>query len=164
MICTFDEKFRANYDQWLKRMKGRGLSATDAEDTVQDALERAWRYYDCDAPPRDFDGWFHTVLDNCRKDKVKEIRLGGLTTSIDDVDYEPYVEEEEGQPEIVLEVMDTINTYEEPRKTILTLYFMSACPVRDIAQITGTKLNTVKSRVARFNTYLRETYGETMCR
>ena len=143
-----------NLARWLSR------SATDAEDIVQDAMLRAFRSYDGfkggDAKP-----WLLAIVRNCWRTATADKRRRA---------NEPLPEEHETpltaqgpDPEgAALRASENraldlaIASLPGEFREVLILREMEDMSYREIADITGTPMGTVMSRLARARAMLRE--------
>jgi RNA polymerase sigma-70 factor (ECF subfamily) len=143
-----------NLARWLSR------SAADAEDIVQDAMLRAFRSYDGfkggDAKP-----WLLAIVRNCWRSAAADKRRRA---------NEPLPEEHETpltavgpDPEDAAllaserRALDlAIASIPEEFREVLILREMEDMSYREIADITGTPMGTVMSRLARARALLRD--------
>jgi RNA polymerase sigma-70 factor (ECF subfamily) len=146
MNTIIDEYYRENYEQLIKRLSYRLGSPENAEDAVQEAFTRAVKYYkSCTS---DFDRWFKVIMSNVVKDFQKEIRLAGLTKSIED-SYE------ELDPIVTDHIRACFRSHMEKLsdskrsfdKEILRLNILFGYNRKEIAQILGISDRTVKRKL-----------------
>jgi RNA polymerase sigma-70 factor (ECF subfamily) len=142
--------------RWLSR------SPSDAEDIVQDAMLRAFRAYDGfqggDAKP-----WLLAIVRNCWRDSAADRRRRAQVP----------IPEEESQPLIAPDpdperraqsaseqrrLDGAIAALPEEFREALVLREIEDLSYREIAEITGTPIGTVMSRLARARALLREKY------
>ncbi len=149
-----------NLARWLTR------DATAADDIVQDAVLRAYRAFDGfrgeDAKP-----WLLAIVRNCHRTALGQTRRRG---------HVPLPDEESKGPEIVAEGPDPekvaissnlsrklnalIATLPEEFRETLILREMEDLSYREIADVTGSPIGTVMSRLARARALLREKWIE----
>lgn len=118
-----------------------------AEDVVQDAFVRALKAIDqCRGAPK---AWLLAIVRNCFLDWT---RTNGIQAPISDL---PEVADPE-TPELVLErskmvatVREVIECLPEPFRSVVVLRELEQLSYRDIAEVTGTPIGTVMSRLAR---------------
>lgn len=119
-----EKYYRENFDTLCKRMGRACDSATDGEDVVQDAFERAIKYYASYNPHADFERWFSIILSNCLKAHKSRTRMGAVSKPIEEHydDLEPVVPDDIRSITKV-EIRNLIDNSSEPRKEILRLTF-----------------------------------------
>ena len=124
-----------NLARWLAR------PPLDADDIVQDAMLRAFRAFDS------FRGdnvkpWLLSIVRNCF------LTAAGQSRRTRTVPIEPDGESETGDPALVADAPDP--------EAVLVLREMEDLSYREIAQITGSPIGTVMSRLARARGMLKE--------
>lgn len=142
-------------------------NTTDAEDVVQDAYLRAYRYFDA-FHGGNFRVWLLTIVRNCFMTWVRENRSSRMVFHADPpVGTTAETEETAwGQrptdPETML--LDSIDSQTLARlmerlpveyREVLLLREVEDLPYKDIAAITGVPLGTVMSRLSRARLALR---------
>ena len=139
-----------NLARWLSR------SPADADDIVQDAMLRAFRAFDGfrggDAKP-----WLLTIVRNCWLSAGAASRRRGHTLLEESVaDEGPDPEESAIQAGHLRRLDAMIARLPDDFREVLILREMEDMSYREIAEITGTPIGTVMSRLARARTMLRE--------
>lgn len=149
-----------NLARWLAR------PPVEADDIVQDAILRAYRGFDGfrggDAKP-----WLLAIVRNCFFTAVGQARQRMIVPLSDDGQTEHDAAFIDGQPDPELvsiradqsrKLDEIIAALPEEFREVLVLREMEDLSYRDIAQVTGTRIGTVMSRLARGRTLLRQTW------
>jgi RNA polymerase sigma-70 factor, ECF subfamily len=144
-------------------------NSTDAEDIVQDAYLRGWRYFD-GFRGGDMRVWLLAIVRTCFLSWIKDNRSSRLVF----FGQEPVGAEAETawaepplDPEVLLldrvdsvVLADLVAKLPAEYREVLLLREMEDLSYRDIAQITGTPIGTVMSRLARARMALRKLWQE----
>lgn len=153
-----DKYYRENYDLLVKRVKSRAGSQENAEDVVQEAFTRALKYYK--SCSNNFERWFSVILSNTLKDHQKDLRLAGLTKSIDDSlnELEPII------PNHVKDLfrahMDKLSAHKASyNKEIIRLNILFGYNSKEISQLLGLANGTVRNSLSMFTKEVQEIYG-----
>ncbi|MBE7721578.1 RNA polymerase sigma factor [Lacrimispora indolis] len=128
----------------------------DALDIVQNAVLKALDHYESLKNPDAIKTWFYRILVNesiyfLKKDK-KEIASGeelGLEIPYYEQGYEPSED-----------LYDEINQLDTETQNIIKLRFFEEMSLKEIAEITGANLNTVKARLYRGLKLLKQNIQE----
>lgn len=158
MNKIIDAYYRENYDALVKRLSYRLGTRENAEDTVQEAFTRAVKYYEsCSV---DFDRWFKVLLANAVKDAQGDMRMAGLTKSIDDAtdELEPII------PDHVKDFfrghMDKLSlTKPSYNKEVVRLNILFGYDPREISEQLDLSINFVKNSLKAFTKEVKEIYG-----
>ena len=141
--------------------------AADAEDAVQECYLRALRHFDSYRGPA-MKPWLFAILRNvCRAEFAR--RASSPTAPIDDVpddaEQTPLWHEAQETPEAqMLHRWDSttigrlVAALAEPFRETLVLREIHDLSYREIAQVTGSPIGTVMSRLARARALLKETW------
>lgn len=150
--------YRANYDQLVKRMTWATGSPMDAEDVVQDAFEKALKYYK--SKNQDFERWFSVILSNCFKTHKSKERLGGTSKPIEEHEdeiepvYHTAIEEITRQ-----EIRDLANSKPEKQREVLRLTFdFGYKPSEIVTLIPDVTLRQVSYHLETFRKEVKEKY------
>lgn len=140
-----------NLARWLSR------SSADADDIVQDAMLRAFRAFD-GFRGGDAKAWILTIVRNCWRSAGAASKRRGHT-SLEDHNL---VAEDDPEGTAIQagtrrKLDDLIAGLPEEFREVLILREMEDFSYREIAEITGTPIGTVMSRLARARAMLRET-------
>jgi RNA polymerase sigma factor (sigma-70 family) len=149
-----EEHYRTNKAKLVKRLSFRAGTTWAAEDVVQEAYLRAWKYFGSLSDPKEFPKWFSTILNNCLVD-YKNLERGQI----------PEYEEEDPAflryPEmIVRDVFKMIAARPKAAQEILTLYFKQEYTAVDISRITEYSYAQVHKTIQLFRNELKEIYRE----
>jgi len=139
-----------NLARWLSR------SPADADDIVQDAMLRAFRAFD-GFRGGDAKAWILTIVRNCWRSAGAASKRRGHT-SLDEnlaADDDPEGTAIQAGTRRRLDVL--VAGLPEEFREVLILREMEDLSYREIAEITGTPIGTVMSRLARARAILRET-------
>lgn len=125
----------------------------DSADAVQEALLKAFEKLDTLKEERYFRTWLTRILiHECYQIQRKQKRL---------VPYEAYVEREPGkEDEVYTDLYTAIGNLPEDLRVSVTLFYIEGFSIAEIAQLLGTKENTVKTRLYRGRMQLRKSLGD----
>ena len=122
-------------------------SATEAEDAVGDALERAWREADRLRDPERFQAWFDRILVNSCRDRLRRRRT---------VTFVPIVDEEAGLAADPFRLVDdadeavrAVAGLPADERIVVVLHFWGDLTLEATADHLGWPVGTVKSRLHR---------------
>ena len=139
-----------NLARWLSR------SPSDADDIVQDAMLRAFRAFD-GFRGDDIRAWLFTIVRNCYRSAGTASRRRGHTELNEEIAADAPNPEEtaiEVSRRRRLEAM--IALLPEEFREVLILREMEDMSYRQIAEITGSPIGTVMSRLARARAIFRD--------
>jgi RNA polymerase sigma-70 factor (ECF subfamily) len=140
-----------NLARWLSR------SPADADDIVQDAMLRAFRAFD-GFRGGDAKAWILTIVRNCwRSAGAANKRRGHTSLEEENLAAQDNPEEAAIQTDARRRLDVLVAGLPEEFRTVLILREMEDMSYREIAEITGTPIGTVMSRLARARAILRET-------
>lgn len=150
-------------------------NAAEAEDLVQDAALLAWRGFDGFIPGSSFRAWFLRILTNRFISDYRRDRRRGAATSLDEVpefslwerSREAGLHERQGDPAESLlsrldaeQVRSALGRLPEEFRLAAILYFLDDLSYREIADVLGVPVGTVRSRLHRGRQLLqRELWG-----
>lgn len=142
---------------WVPRLRryARALTADrdDADDLVQDTLERAWAKSGLWRGVADMRGWLFSVMHNLHVDGVRRPRLP--TIAMDDDTPEVPVAPTQSER---LEMMDLQAALEQlplEQREIVLLVALEDMAYADVAETLGIPIGTVMSRLSRGRERLR---------
>ncbi len=127
----------------------------EAEDAVQDALVRAWRSFDRLQSLDAFDNWFDRILINGCRDRLRRrgpIRFVPIEVASDRADSVSAIARMIDREQILAE-LDQLSLDE---RLVVVLRYWDDLPLDAIAQRTGWPLGTVKTRLRRALSKLRD--------
>ena len=148
-----------NLARWLTR------SSADADDVVQEAMMRAWRAFD-GFRGGDIRPWLLTVVRNCWRTSMSDRKRRGHVAMPDENTHlvgdeltyaGPSPESQAVRSDEGRKLDAVIATLPEEFREVLILREMEDLSYREIAEVTGTPIGTVMSRLARARALLRET-------
>lgn len=145
---------------------------TDAEDVVQDAYLRAYRYFDA-FQGGNFRVWLLTIVRNAFMTWVKENRSGRMVFVPDtplaetaDMDETAWGSKPRDPEALLMDSIDsqTLNRLMEKLpadyREVLLLREVEDLSYKEIAEVTGTPMGTVMSRLSRARLALRKLWLE----
>lgn len=118
----------------------------DCEDAAASAVLRAYRYFGSLRNPADFRAWLLRILKN---ECYTMLRKRPPTVPLDET--QPY---DQAMPD--MDLATAFAELPEDARVALTLYHREGYAVREIAQVLGEPEGTVKSRLSRARTLLRQ--------
>ena len=142
---------------WLPRLRryARALSGSreDADDLVQDTLERAWAKSGLWQGVADMRAWLFSIMHNLHVDGVRRPKLH--TVTMDDDTPEVPVAPTQGERLAVLDLQAALDLLPVEQKEILLLVALEDMAYADVAQALGIPIGTVMSRLSRGRERLR---------
>lgn len=142
-----------NLARWLSR------SPADADDIVQEAMLRAWRAFD-GFRGGDIRPWLLAIVRNCWRNAGTDTKRRGHTALPED---DGALISEAPDPETFVatasesrKLDEVIALLPDEYREVLLLREMEDMSYRDIAEVTGTPIGTVMSRLARARALLKE--------
>jgi RNA polymerase sigma-70 factor (ECF subfamily) len=146
---------------WLPRLRryARALmnNRDDADDLVQDTLERAWhkssRWHDV----ADMRAWLFSIMHNLHVDGVRRPRL--QTVAIDDDMPEVPVAPTQEERLAVIDLQAALDLLPIEQKEILLLVALEDMAYAEVAKTLGIPIGTVMSRLSRGRERLRGLMG-----
>ncbi len=150
------------YQEGLFRYaRGMGISPDAAEDLVQDALVRAYRYLaNCEDPER-FEVWAFRILRNGALDYLKDIRRNAV--SADDVvllHRGPDPEAEAARSELRDALSEGFGRLPTDLRDAFLMKHLEGMSYEEMRQITGASTSALKMRVLRAREMLRQALAE----
>lgn len=145
------------------RRYARALTAgnrNEADDLVQDTLERAmtrWHLRDADRPLRP---WLFTVMHNLFVNRMESARLRHTVDLPDDLDLRWEPPAHEGRATIS-DVVAALGRLAPELRELLVLVCVEDLSYEEAARVVGIPVGTVMSRLARARARLKEAMDET---
>lgn len=139
-------------------------NAADAEDVVQDAYLRAFRYLDAFRGDN-FRVWLLTIVRNSFLDWIKDNRSARIVFHPDPADTD-WADPSPNPETMLLERVDSdtltrlVAALPAEYREVLILREIEDLPYKDIAAVTGVPTGTVMSRLSRARLALRKAWSE----
>ena len=142
---------------WVPRLRryARALASNrdDADDLVQDTLERAWAKSALWRGVADMRGWLFSIMHNLHVDGVRRPRVA--TQAIDDDTPELATAPTQGERLAVLDLQAALDQLPIEQKEIVLLVALEDMAYAEIATTLGIPIGTVMSRLSRGRERLR---------
>jgi RNA polymerase sigma-70 factor (ECF subfamily) len=142
---------------WLPRLRryARALvnNREDADDLVQDTLERAWAKAGLWRGVADMRAWLFSIMHNLHVDGVRRPKLH--TVTMDDDTPEVPVAPTQGERLAVLDLQAALDLLPVEQKEILLLVALEDMAYAEVARALGIPIGTVMSRLSRGRERLR---------
>ncbi len=122
----------------------------DAEDAVQEALLKAWMKRDSLRDEKQFKPWLTRILCNQCKDMLRKRKRWSFYPLMEDT---AQIE----MPEVENPVLNAMQKLKPEYRTLMTLYYLDGCSVRELSEITGAPQGTVKTRIRNARKQLSKT-------
>ena len=126
-----------------------------ALDVVQEAIVKALSKVDTVREPAYLKTWFYRILIN---EAMNYFRKNRNLVSLEEITVEWAAET--GDPGERLDLYDAIDRLSFQEQTVVKLRYFEDMKLEEIAQATGTNLNTVKSRLYKALRKLKDMTGE----
>lgn len=127
----------------------------DADDLVQDCIERALSRWHLRRPDGNLRAWLFTILYNEFINGRRRLMRRGSMTSIDELMTEPSIQEDQEQNLHVKDVMDGIGRLPADHRAVLLLVGTEDLSYEEAARVLGVPIGTVMSRLSRARERLR---------
>ena len=127
---------------------------TDADDLVQDTLERALSRWYLRRPDGELRAWLFTILRNLYINAWRRRRRQGPSVELDEATMPATAARQESVLE-VHDVLAAIDQLPEEQKSLLLLVGVEDFSYDDAARLLGMPIGTVMSRLARARARLR---------
>jgi RNA polymerase sigma-70 factor (ECF subfamily) len=142
---------------WVPRLRRYARALTrnrdDADDLVQDTLERAWARSALWRGVGDMRAWLFGIMHNLHVDGARRPRLP--TQPLDDATPEVAVAATQGDRLAVLDLQQALACLPVEQREILLLISLEDMSYADIARTLGIPMGTVMSRLSRGRERLR---------
>jgi len=142
---------------WLPRLRryARALAGQrdEADDLVQDPLERAWSRLHLWRGVSDMRAWLFGIMHNLHVDGVRRPRIG--TVPLDDDTPEPQVAPAQHERLALLDLQSALDALPVEQKEVLLLVGLEDMSYADAARTLGVPIGTVMSRLSRGRERLR---------
>jgi RNA polymerase sigma-70 factor (ECF subfamily) len=128
-------------------------NAADADDLVQDCIERALARHDSLREPDSLGRWLRTILHNLYVTKLR--RRGAASVPIEDFAEDLALSvppEDQGQ---IRDLVRALSTLSVEHRQVLLLISLEGLSYREVAEVLDIPIGTVMSRLARARERLR---------
>jgi RNA polymerase sigma-70 factor (ECF subfamily) len=135
------------------------LNQQDAEDLTQEIFLKMWRNLKKFKKEKNFKSWLFTIAKNTCFDflrKKKKISILSLKDYIQLVDPQNLTKEIFEKESLKEKIQKSIEKLSFKTKEVLNLYYTKGLTFREIAEISGESVNTIKSRHRRAILILRK--------
>lgn len=143
----------------VKRFTRRAGTEWDAEDVVQDAFERAIKYYDSYDPELSaFGAWFGRIITNALRNYLNRQKgLGDLEFDEELAEGTPC---EQYTEHLAADIRANIRTRKKHIAEILILYFEKGYSAKDISCIVDTSHVAINQIIYRFREEIRKEFKD----
>lgn len=142
---------------WVPRLRryARALAGNrdDADDLVQDTLERAWAKSGLWAGVADMRAWLFSLMHNLHVDGIRRPKLA--TVTMDDDTPEVAIAPTQGERLAVLDLQAALDLLPIEQKEVVLLVALEDMAYAEIATTLGIPVGTVMSRLSRGRERLR---------
>ena len=142
---------------WVPRLRryARALAGNrdDADDLVQDTLERAWAKSALWRGVADMRGWLFSIMHNLHVDGVRRPRVA--TQPLDDDTPEVAMAPAQGERLAVLDLQAALDQLPVEQREIVLLVALEDMAYAEVATTLGIPIGTVMSRLSRGRERLR---------
>lgn len=142
---------------WVPRLRryARALAGnrSDADDLVQDTLERAWARNRLWPGVNDMRAWLFSIMHNLHVDGLR--RPQPHTESLDEATPDVPVAPTQGERLALLDLEAALKLLPREHKEVLLLVALEDMTYQDVAQTLGIPIGTVMSRLSRGRERLR---------
>lgn len=139
--------------EFLNRAHAVVKSRDDAEDVVQEAFVRIYRFAPKFSPKSgSFRSWSLTILMNVARTRYqKQVKERGTFAMLEDAHYESLPDPVDSHGDFLNkdEVMVVLGRVDEDTAEILTLAYLEGLPYEEIAERKNTTVGAIKARVHR---------------
>ena len=142
---------------WVPRLRryARALAASraDADDLVQDTLERAWAKSALWRGVADMRAWLFSIMHNLHVDAIRRPRISTVTMN-DDIP-EVALAPTQGERLAVLDLQAALDLLPVKQKEIVLLVALEDMAYAEVAKTLGIPIGTIMSRLSRGRERLR---------
>jgi RNA polymerase sigma-70 factor (ECF subfamily) len=124
--------------------------APDADDLVQDTVERALRNLDRWTPGTRMDSWMFRIAQNLWIDTLRSRRVRGQAVSVDEVDIVGADGARDAEARLTLsQTRQALAKLPEEQRVVVALVLIDGMSYREAASVLGVPMGTVTSRLSR---------------
>lgn len=156
--------YKKNFNTIKQKMTKRAGTEWDAEDALQDAFERAIKYYNSYDPEKStFAVWFSRILSNAVKDHLRRSKgLGDCEFDEEIADGTPCEQYTERMAE---NIRSAILSRKPHISEVLDLFFNKGYTARDISRLVELSHIAINQHIYRFREEIRKeyAYGGGLC-
>jgi RNA polymerase sigma-70 factor (ECF subfamily) len=137
--------------------------AADADDLVQDTVERALRNIDRWTPGTRMDSWMFRIAQNHWIDTIRARRVRGQPVALDEAEHIGIDGAGAAEASVTLsETRAALMKLPEEQRSVVALVLIDGLSYREAAEILGVPMGTVTSRLARAREALAvQIFGKT---
>ena len=129
---------------------------SEAEEATHDAVLAAWRGLDRLRDPQRVEAWFTRILVNACRDHLRRRRVRPLAVELPETLPAP---DGPADPTALDELSRMLEGLSPEHRAVVVLRFWADLPLEEIAERTGQRTGTVKSRLHYALAYLRTRYA-----
>ena len=152
MNCIDKERFAElikEYQLSMYRLSfGILKNETMVEDVISESIIKAYGHIGELRNQKKFKSWIMTIVANESKNQLKKGKREALIEDFREFEAEAYAKD--------TDVWKVVMELDEIYSKVIVLYYYEGFSVREIAKILGISMGTVKSRLSRARTKLRE--------
>ena len=150
-----EQYYRDNREALIKKIKNRAITPENAEDIIQEAFLRAWKYWPSFDPNiGHIEPWFGIILNNSLKDYMKSVRLLGMAYELDEDKLEPHeVNWDELTKDRDIDAL--LSTKNGLRREVLTLALKYNYTTKEIGQLINANKRTISQYIWEFKQELK---------
>jgi RNA polymerase sigma-70 factor (ECF subfamily) len=167
---VFDQKMRATYRKVYNMAFRLSGNKPDAEDLTQEAFIRAYRSFDDYEGDKPFENWIFRIvtrlfldLRRARRRRIKAVsydapwtRDGGEEIVFDIPDHDSNPERQVMATVMNEDIEGVLGILTPEQRLLVDLADVEGLPHKDIAEIIGKPVGTIRSRLHRMHKLLRE--------
>lgn len=141
----FCECIRQYENSMYKLAMGILKNEPDAEDAMQDAILKAYSNLDQLKDRSKFRPWILSIVHNCSIECIRKRK------NMADIDEELWIAAPEPTVDIAakIAIWEAVQKLKMPFRTVIILFYYEDCSIIQIAEITNTNVNSVKTRLLR---------------
>jgi RNA polymerase sigma-70 factor (ECF subfamily) len=138
----------------------------NADDVTQDVWVKVWRYSRRFDPKKNFKAWLFSIAKNTAYDylrKKQPLVFSSLQSGDDDVPFEDVIADERksafetvASQELIAALDKALDIFPLQTRMVFDMHYKEGLSLVEIAEVTGTPINTIKSRHLRGLKALRE--------